>query len=135
MSQPNVLTITDFYAAFARGDVAAALDAMAPDIHWLEAENYPYADGNPYIGPEAVLKGVLERVPAEWDEFVVEVDRIMDAGQGRVVSTGRYKGIFRATGKRIDAQMAHIWTVADGRITSFQQYADTYQVVNATRLV
>lgn len=32
------------YAAFAKGDMPAALATMAPDIFWNEAENYPYAD-------------------------------------------------------------------------------------------
>lgn len=31
------------YAAFAKGDMPAALATMAPDIVWNEAENYPYA--------------------------------------------------------------------------------------------
>ena len=33
----------------------------------------------------------------------------------------------------IDAQVAHFWTLKDGKITRFQQYADTDQVVRAER--
>jgi hypothetical protein len=32
---------------------------MHPDIVWNEAESNSQADGNPYIGPDAILNGVL----------------------------------------------------------------------------
>ena len=58
----NIEPVRALYAAFAKGDMPAALACMAPDIVWNEAENYPYADRNPYIGPEAVLMGVFARI-------------------------------------------------------------------------
>ena len=54
----NVEVIRGAYDAFERGDVPAVLASMAPNIEWNEAENFPYADGNPYIGPDAVVGGV-----------------------------------------------------------------------------
>ena len=47
MSRQDVALIRNLYEAFAKGDVPAVLAAMSPDIVWNEAENYPYADGNP----------------------------------------------------------------------------------------
>jgi hypothetical protein len=44
---------------------------------------------------------------------------------------GRYTGKYKKTGKAIDAQVAHVWTLKDGKITNFQQYTDTKQVANA----
>lgn len=41
------------------GDIPAVLSDMHPAIVWNEAENFPYADGNPYISPQTVLEGVL----------------------------------------------------------------------------
>jgi ketosteroid isomerase-like protein len=55
----NVQIISDAYAAFAAGDVPSVLSMMSSDIVWNEAENFPYADGNPYIGPDAVVQGVF----------------------------------------------------------------------------
>ena len=54
MSAENVAVIKGIYHAFAAGDVAGVLGRMSPDIVWHEAENFPYADKNPYHGPEAV---------------------------------------------------------------------------------
>jgi ketosteroid isomerase-like protein len=131
MSQENVDLICAIYDAFAAGDVPGVLSRMSPDIVWNEAENFPYADGNPYVGPQAVLQGVFARIGAEWDGFEAAPDELLDAGD-TVVALGRYRGIFKATGKRLDAQLAHVWRVADGKAAAFQQYTDTLQAARVT---
>ena len=131
MSQANVDVIRAIYDAFAAGDVPGVLGRMAPDIVWNEAENFPYADGNPYVGPEAVAGGVFMRCATEWDGFGVQVDEIVDGG-GTVIAFGRYLGTYKATGKPQHTQMAHVWRVADGKAVRFQQYADTLHVARVT---
>jgi ketosteroid isomerase-like protein len=76
----NVDVIRGVYAAFQRGDIPSVLGAMAPDIVWNEAENFPYADNNPYVGPDAVLAGVFARLGGEWDGFSVREEELIDAG-------------------------------------------------------
>ena len=134
MSQANVDLIRSIYDAFAAGDVPAVLGAMSPDIVWNEAENFPYADGNPYRGPEAVLNGVFARCIGEWDGFAVVPEEFLDAGD-TVVVLGRYRGTYKATGKAMNPQLAHVWRIADGKAAQFQQYADTLQVARVTGAV
>jgi ketosteroid isomerase-like protein len=131
MSQENVALIRGIYEGFAAGDVAAVLGAMSPDIVWNEAENFPYADGNPYVGPQAVAEGVFARCIGEWDGFAVTVAEILDAGD-TIVALGRYGGSCKATGKAMNPQLAHVWRVAGGKAVAFQQYVDTLQVARAT---
>lgn len=126
MSQENVELVRAVYAAFAAGDVPAVLGAMSPEIVWHEAENFLYADRNPYLGPEAVLTGVFGRIATDWDGFAAVPKEMLDAGD-TVIVLGRYNGTYRATGRTLDAQLAHVWRVADGRIVGFQQYTDTLQ--------
>lgn len=120
----NTDPVRALYAAFAKGDMPAALATMSPDIVWNEAENYPYADRNPYVGPQAILMGVFARIGADWDGFAAISDEIIDGGD-TVVSLGHYSGTSKATGKAMRAQFAHVFRVKDGKIASFQQYADT----------
>ena len=127
MSQENVALIRGIYDGFAAGDVGAVLGAMSPDIVWNEAENFPYADGNPYVGPQAVAEGVFARLIGEWDGFAVNVEEILDAGD-TIVALGRYGGSCKATGKAMNPQLAHVWRVAGGKAVAFQQYVDTLQV-------
>ena len=131
MSKDNVALIQGIYDAFSVGDVPGVLGRMSPDIVWNEAENFPYADGNPYVGPMAVATGVFARCGSEWDGFTVAVDEILDAGD-TVVALGHYLGTYKATGQAMKTQMVHVWRVAGGKAASFQQYADTLQVARVT---
>ena len=128
----NVEIVRALYAAFAKGDMQAALATMADDVVWTEAENYPYADRNPYVGPQAVLEGVFARIGADWDGFAAVSDEIIDGGQ-TIVSLGHYSGAFKATGKPMRAQFAHVFRIKNGKIAAFQQYADTLGTAMAMR--
>jgi ketosteroid isomerase-like protein len=131
MSNDNVELVRAIYAAFGAGDVDGIVSRMAPDIEWNEAENFPYADGNPYRGPGAILSGVFARIGAEWDGFAAIPEELLDAGD-TVVALGRYRGTLKATGRAINAQMVHVWRIAGGKAAAFQQYADTLQVARVT---
>ena len=127
----NVDLIRGLYEAFGRGDIAGVLERMAPDIEWNEAEGFPYADGNPYRGPDAIVSGVFARLGTEWDGFAAVPEEYLDAGD-TVVVLGRYRGTFKATGRRLDAQLAHVWRVRDGKAAAFRQYTDTLQAARVT---
>lgn len=118
--------VKDLYDAFSRADVPAVLAAFDPQIHWMEAESGPLAARNPYLGPQAVAEGVFMRLATEVDGFTVTVDHVSGDSE-TVTAQGRYRGTVNATGKKLDAQFAHIWTVRDGKLAAFQQYTDTQQ--------
>lgn len=130
MSGETVAVVRAIYEAFGTGDMAGVASRMSPDMVWNEAENFPYADGNPYRGPAEILSGIFGRIAAEWDGFAAVPEELLDAGD-TVVALGRYRGTYKATGHSINAQMVHVWRVADGKAVSFQQYADTLQVARA----
>src|SRR4029079_2711862 len=113
MSAEHVSLIKAIYHAFGTGDVPAVVAAMSPDIEWYEAENFPYADGNPYRGADGILGGVFARLASAWDGLHVAAEQFLDAGD-TVIMLGRYAGTCRATGRAMSPQAAHIWTVAGG---------------------
>ena len=122
--------VRSLYDAFGKGDVATVVNALDPGIRWLEAESYPYADRNPYVGPQSVVEGVFGRLLADIDSFTLHPARFIDAGD-HVVVEGRYRGKMKATGRPLDAQFAHVWQVRGGKVVRFQQYTDTRQWVDA----
>jgi uncharacterized protein len=122
----NEAIVRGIYDSFARGDAAAVLGAFDPQIRWMEAESFAYADRNPYIGPEAVAEGIFGRILSEWDGFQVRPQEFI-ASDDRVAVLGRYAGTYRASGYPVDAQFVHVWTIRNGKVTAFQQYADTAQ--------
>ena len=59
--------VKKMYGDVEAGDIEAFLGVLDDQIEWNEAENFPYADGNPYIGAEAIMEGVFARLGAEWE--------------------------------------------------------------------
>lgn len=132
MSAENVNTVKAMYEAFGKGDIPTVMGALDPEVEWLEAENFIYDDGNPYVGPDAVLNGVFMRIGTEWDGFAVAPNEILDAGNN-VVAHGHYSGTYKENGASVRAQFAHIFTFRDGKVIRFQQYTDTAQFQDAVR--
>lgn len=130
MSQENVAVIRSLYDSFGKGDVPAVLGQMDQQIEWNEAENFIYADRNPYVGPQAILEGVFMRLGTEWEGFSVSPEQWLNAGD-HVVVLGTYAGKHKQTGKEVRAQFAHVWGVREGRVVRFQQYTDTKQFADA----
>ena len=42
-----------------------------------------------------------------------------------VVVEGRYTATHRGTGRSLDAQVCHVWTLKGGKIARFHRYVDT----------
>jgi ketosteroid isomerase-like protein len=114
------------YASFAAGDLPAVLGAMDPKIEWNEAEGFPIYSGT-VIGPDAVLEQVFMRLGEIGDDFsVIPTQFIADGDSVAVV--GVYAWKHKASGAPAEVKMAHVLTIADGKITAFQQHVDTVRV-------
>jgi len=124
-------TIKSAYRYLAEGNVPALLELFDPSIIWNEAESSPYANEEVWKGPAAVKRNLLDRMPGDWHTFAIRPVRFHDCGESVVVEA-RYTGTHRRTDRALDAQACHIWTVRGGRIVSFQQYADTARLRDAT---
>jgi len=117
-------TVQSVYDGFAAGDMAMVTGNMSADIIWNEAQGNPYADLNPYVGPEAILSGLFSRLGGDWDYFTANpIEYIVDGP--RVAVIGQYNAQSTQTGTVLDAAFVHVWTVEGGKITAFQQYTDT----------
>lgn len=115
--------IQGLYDAFATGNVPGVLSAFDDNISWTEAEGFMY--GGTYEGPNGVLSGVFMRIATEWDCFTVISNKIVDGGDGNVISTGTYSGKYLKTGKSMSVPFAHEWELRDGKVVKFNQHTDT----------
>jgi len=80
-----------FYRLYAIKDIAAAMDLFDPQVEMHPAENFIYATGKPYIGPDAICDCIFTRMDAEWEVFTATADEILGAGEV-VIARGRYRG-------------------------------------------
>jgi ketosteroid isomerase-like protein len=130
MSKQNKEIVRNIYAAWSRGDLESFLEALTPDVEWRFADNFIYGKVNPVIGREALRQGSLKRLKIEWEGFDGIADEILEAGN-HVIGLGHYVGTHKATGRRIRAQFAHVWTLNGGKVTRWRQYVDTKQFADA----
>ena len=125
----NLGIIRELYAAFGRQDMATVLRLMHPEIVWVQNEGFP--GGGRHVGTAAVVNDVFEKLKKDWDGWQAIVAEWLDAGD-KIVALGEYRGTCKATGKSMKAAFAHVYTLADGRVVKFQQFADTRIIAAAT---
>ena len=119
----NKEIISTAYDHFAQGDVPAVLAVMHPEIEWTEAEGWPLYSGT-LVGPQAIVEGVFMRLGEIGDNFALHVDQLV-AEDDTVVALGTYTWNRKDSGEPAEVKMAHVWTLADGKVTRFQQHVDT----------
>jgi uncharacterized protein len=117
------------YEAFALDDLDAVMADMHPDIVWHQAQGLPH--GGVYHGLQEVRRAIFDPLDEEWwDEFTATPDEFLVAG-GEVVVLGRYRGVAKGTGKRLDVPFVHVWTVEGELAVRFRQFLDTAGWVEA----
>ncbi|MCU1335552.1 MAG: hypothetical protein JWO19_1133 [Bryobacterales bacterium] len=119
-----------FYQAYARKDISSALELLDPQVEMYAAENFIYATGNPYVGPDAIRDRIFTSLETDWDGFSVIPEEILGAGEV-VIARGRYRGTFKATGTVINAEFVHVFRFKQGKIVMWQSYTDTAQFKEA----
>jgi ketosteroid isomerase-like protein len=113
--------VAEIYQAFGAGD-GARLGELLADTHWVEAEGLPY--GGTYRGFGEIAENVFGPIGRDVHGFTAVPEEIMPAGDDKVLALGTYRGTGAAG--EMAAPYAHLWTVRDGQITHFVQYADTH---------
>jgi ketosteroid isomerase-like protein len=132
MSNINVHLVQTLYAAFKRGDIGPIIGALAPDVAWHShgsPEDYPTL--GLHKGPQAVAK--FFQTVAENQTAVDFAPREFHATGDRVFVLGHYDWTLRKTGKAVSAEWVHVFTVKDGKVTTFDEFTDTAQFARAMR--
>lgn len=129
MTEQNTALVQKMYAAFGRGDVQTILASLAPDVVWtLEGPStIPYAGRK--VGPDQV-RTFFDSLSTTQDHHNLTVEGYVAQGD-KVVAYGRYAARVKSTGKSMDGGFAHVFTIRDGRVTGFLDYADTAQMADA----
>lgn len=120
MTSSEVHTLRRGYEALNRGDLSVVLELLDPDITWHEPEQSLYAGS--HTGRESFerfLRGWLDA----FEGFHVDLESVTQGGD-RLVAVVRQTGRGRTSGFPVDARLAHVWTVRDGRAVRWEAVAD-----------
>lgn len=115
------------YAAATKGDLAGMFADFAPDGVFIE-RTLP-APGT-YVGAKAVIETVFPALAAVYDDFRFVLDQLLGNGE-TVIALGWYEARLTRNGQPVRIRVCHVWTVDQGRITRFEQIADTLAVFQA----
>ena len=121
----NTDVIKSGYDAFARQDIPAVLAVFAPDIVWYSPDSV--RNGGTYKGHDEVL-GFFSALPDQYNELHVQPRQFVEQGD-TVIAIGNHTGT-AATGA-FDIPFVHVWTVRDGKATSFTEFFDTVKMGQA----
>jgi ketosteroid isomerase-like protein len=116
------------YMASANRDLSALRATLAPDVEWTEMAGFPLA--GTYRTPAVVTGGVMEALGRDWDDWTAHDDRYVIEGEN-VIVLARYTARNKATGKTLNARVAHHFVVRGGLIVRFEQFVDTALVRDA----
>jgi uncharacterized protein len=131
LSERNVELVRSAFDAYWRGDMDAVLALCAEDILITQAPEVT-ATG---VAPEQHgHEGVLEAFgiwPNQWDDFQIEIQRIVsDPGDYVVVAT-RQHGRGKQSGVEVEAEFFFTFAVRDGLIAEWRIFVDEGQAVAA----
>ena len=116
MSEENVQIIRRGYEHFlATGELRAH-----PDLVW-DVSRLGWPDQQVYRGIEEAARFLDEWV-ARWDDWALEVEDFVDAGE-RVVVILIQRGRSKTTGISVEMRFAQAWTLRDGQTIRMQMYA------------
>jgi uncharacterized protein len=84
-----------------------------------------------YRGHEGV-RSSLRVSQVEFEELDLVPEEFLDAGD-RVVVVFRFQGKGRRSGIPIDEQLAHVWTIRDGKAVRMEVHSGRDQALRAAR--
>jgi uncharacterized protein len=132
MSNGNIALVQSLYAAFGRGDIATIVGPVTPDAVWeFVGRRKDYPAFGTFKGPQGVQD--FFRIVADSQDVVSFTPRDFHSSGDIVFVLGNYAWTIRKTGKPVDTDWVHIFTVNNGKVTAFREFNDTAQFAEAYR--
>lgn len=77
-----------------------------------------------------MIDNVFKVLGSAWENYRFVLDHLVDGGDV-IVGIGTYSGSYRATGKPMQARVAHVWRLESGKVIKFEQFTDTLLVAKS----
>jgi uncharacterized protein len=127
----NIETIKKMYQLFATKDYKGIRNIFDENIEWNQMKGFP--NGGQYVGADAIFENVFTGFSNNWTDWKATISQYIDNGDG-VFVIGFYEGTFNATQKYMKADFACEYKIHNEKITTFNQYTDTFLIAEAMGL-
>jgi uncharacterized protein len=121
MSTHDIETIHRMYRALGAQDTAGVVSTLDPRVLWVEYGGGGAPAGT-FLGPDAVVGGVLTAIGASFDVYHAAPGEIVDQGN-RILVRGRWCGRNKR-GAALETGFEHVVVVRAGRIVRFENRPD-----------
>ena len=122
-TRTNVVVVQETYEAVGRGDIPAVLDLLTDDVEWtLQGPS-----AIPFAGTRHGREGVAEffSLVGENLEFEQFEPREFVAQGDTIAVLGHERSLIKPTGRALEQEWAHVYTLRDGKIAKFRAFEDT----------
>ena len=116
------------YQAVNRGDVGAAMEALADDAEWHESGVLPEPEVH---RGKAAISAFLSDFLAQWESFHQEIVESREAPGDRIALFIHLTAVGRGSSAEVDAQYAHIWRMRDGLGVEVDAYYERAEALAA----
>jgi uncharacterized protein len=123
VSSTDVQLVDAIYAAFAREEIDRVMAMVDPDVEWVTPLTLPWSRGT-YRGL-AELAQYFDSFAAALANPQVQPSELHPLPGGRVIALGVERARVRTTRASFEARFAHLWTLADGRVSAMRGLVDT----------
>jgi len=134
MSQENVDIIRRLYDAWLADDFETVYSTFDPDIRLFpDPEAWWVGMDEKYVGHDGVRR-YMAAVYEAFEDYRPEVEDIVDAGEGRVLTLAVEHGRGRGSGAQVEsAKTAHLWSLSDGKAVRLDLFLDRQRAAEALR--
>jgi ketosteroid isomerase-like protein len=136
MSEENVEIVRCLFEVFReglqRGDLAAGFDAgyVADDLEWIAL---PGVGLGTYRGREGFIE-FMRLWTGEFEDWSIELEQVIDAGDDRVVATYRQTATGKASGVPVELHQGAVHELEGGRVIRIRHYPSPAEALEAAGL-
>jgi ketosteroid isomerase-like protein len=138
MSEENVEVVRrgweGFTAGLARGDPSAGAyesGAFAPDCEWLPPSEFP--GPRSYVGQEGFAE-FMRLWTEDFERFELRLERLVDAGDDRVVGLFHHTAIGKASGVPVELHQGLVYDLEGGQVIRCRNYGNHAGALEAAGL-
>lgn len=112
--------VREIYAREARGDPGGALALLAEEVEITQAGEMPWSGR--YLGHDGarrLFRLIGRYTAAKWEPLTYVYAGV------EIAVAGKLRGVGRGTGRAIETDFVHVWTVARGKAVRCVAFVDT----------
>lgn len=128
MSRQNVETSSNAVAALNRDGVEGFLAYCDPDVQWVTPPDWPE---DPVFNGHDGVRRAMALYDEQLDDFQVEMERVVDVDENRVVSLLHQSGRIKGSSHTLRQPLGVVTELRDGKATRFQLYSSWQEALQA----